>query len=53
MYMKKLGMKYLRQKLFCLNDKPDLFYGIVKFCNLGFYMEKCDNDGFLEKYCIL
>ena len=27
----------------------DLFYGKVKFCNLGFYMGKCDND--FGNYC--
>ena len=31
----------------------DLFYGKVKFCNLGFYMGKCDNDRFFGNYCIL
>ena len=31
----------------------ELFYGMVKFFNLGFYMGKCDNHGYLEKYCIL
>ena len=25
----------------------------VKFCILGFYMGKCDNDGFFGNYCIL
>ena len=24
----------------------DLFLGKVKFCTLGFYIEKCDSDGF-------
>ena len=23
----------------------DLFFGKVKFCNSGFYIEKCDSDG--------
>ena len=31
----------------------DLFFGKVKFCNLGFYREKCDNDGFFENNCSL
>ena len=45
----KLGMKHQRLKLiiFCSNNKVpcvdlDIFYSKVKFCNLGFYMEKCD-----------
>ena len=45
----KLGMKHQRLKLTlsCSNDNPwvelDIFYSKVKFCNLGFYMGKCDN----------
>ena len=31
----------------------DLFYGNVKFFNLGFYVGKCDNNGFFGNYCIL
>ena len=31
----------------------DLFFGKVKFCFLGFYMEKCDNDGFFQNDCRL
>ena len=31
----------------------DLFFGKVKFCNLGFYIEKCDSDGFFGNYCSL
>ena len=27
----------------------DLFFGKVKFCNSGFYKEKCDSDGFFFK----
>ena len=30
-----------------------IFYGKAKFCNLCFYMGKCDDDGFFGKYCIL
>ena len=26
----------------------DLIFDKVKFCNLGFYIEKCDSDGFVE-----
>ena len=37
--------------LFKLCDWVDL--GKVKFCNIGFYMRKYDNDGFFVKYCIL
>ena len=46
----KLRMKHQRPKLFifCSNYDPE-----VKFCNLGFYMGKCDNDGFFGNYCIL
>ena len=29
----------------------DLFFGKVKFCNLGFYIKKCDSDGFFGNYC--
>ena len=46
--------------IFCSHYDPGLtltfFYGKVKFCNLGFYMGKYDNDGFFgEKiaYCDL
>ena len=31
----------------------DIFYSKVKFCNFGFYMGKCDNDGYFRNYCIL
>ena len=31
----------------------DLFFGNVKFSNLGFYIEKCDIDGFFGNYCSL
>ena len=31
----------------------DLFFGNVKFSNLGFYIEKCDSNGFLGNYCSL
>ena len=31
----------------------DLFYGKVKFCNIGFYIEKCNSDGFFGNYCSL
>ena len=31
----------------------DIFYSMVKFCKLGFYMGKSDNDGFFGNYCIL
>ena len=52
-------MKQQRPKpfTFCSNYDPgltlDLFYGKVKFCNLGFYMGKCDNNGFFGHNCIL
>ena len=42
-------MKHERLKLMisCLNDIPsvdlDIVYSKVKFYNLGFFMEKCDN----------
>ena len=55
----KLGMKHQRPKplIFCANYDLgvdlDLFYGKVKFCNLGFYIGICDNDGFFGNYCIL
>ena len=52
----KLCMKYQRPTplIFCSNWVDlDLFYGKVKFCNLGFYMGKCDNDGFFGHNCIL
>ena len=55
----KLCMKHQRPKPFiiCANYDPGLtltlFYGKVKFCNLGFYMGKRDNDGFFGNYCIL
>ena len=55
----KLCMKNQRPNSFiiCANYylwvDLDLFYGKVKFCNLGFYMGKCDNDGFFGNYCIL
>ena len=53
----KLCMKHQRPKPFfiCANNDPgpwvdlDLSYGKVKFCNLGFYMGKCDNVGFFWK----
>ena len=31
----------------------DICFGKVKFCNLGFYIEKCDSDGFFGNYCSL
>ena len=31
---------------------PDPLYGNENFCNLGFYMGKCDNDGFFGNYFI-
>ena len=31
----------------------DLFFSKVKFCNLGFYIEKYDSDGFFGNYCSL
>ena len=31
----------------------DLFYGKVKFGNLGFSMGKSENSGFFRKYCRL
>ena len=54
----KLCMKHQRPKPFTIIlcklipcADLDLFNG--KFCNLGFYMGKCDNDGFFGNYCIL
>ena len=46
-----IGNKRQRLKLiiFCSNDNwvdLDIFYSKVKFCNLGFYIGKCDTDGF-------
>ena len=55
----KLCMKHQKPKpfIFCSNYDPgfdlDLFYGKVKFCNLGFYMGKCDNDGIIIASCDL
>ena len=56
----KLCMKHQRPKPFIINLSKllpwvdlDLLYGKVKFWNLGFYMGKCDNDGFFGNYCIL
>ena len=41
----------------CSYDDPyvdlDLFYGKVKFCNLGFKMGQSDNDEFIGNYCSL
>ena len=31
----------------------DLFYGKVKFCNLGFSIGKSENGGFFRNYCSL
>ena len=31
----------------------DLFFGNAKFNKLGFYIEKCDSDGFFGNYCSL
>ena len=50
----KLGIKHwkLNPILFCSNNNPgvdlELFYVKVKIGNLGFYMGKCDFDGFSE-----
>ena len=46
----KLGMLYQGLRLFKLLAWVDLdqFFGKVKFCKLGFYIEKCDSDGSLE-----
>ena len=30
-----------------------VFYGKVKFGNLGFSIEKCKNNGFFKNYCSL
>ena len=55
----KLGMKHWRLNfiIFCSNDNHRLamtcFTAWSMFFNLGFYRRKCDNDGFLENYCIL
>ena len=49
-------MKLQRPKpfIFCSNWVDlDLFNGKVKFCNIGVYMGKSDNDGFFGNYCIL
>ena len=34
-------------------DDLDLFYGKVKFGNIGFYIGKSENYGFFENYCSL
>ena len=41
----KLGMFYwgLKPIIVCSNDDPDLFYGKVKFGNLGFSIGKSEN----------
>ena len=31
----------------------DLFFGKVRFCNLGLYIENFDSDGFCGNYCSL
>ena len=55
----KLNMKLQRLKLiiFCSNDNPGLIVTyFIAFCNLGFYMGKCDNNGFFRKInasCVL
>ena len=55
----KLGTKHweLLPIIFCSNDNHGLtltfFYSKFKFCNLGFYMDKCDNDGLFGDYCIM
>ena len=54
----KLCMKHQTPKPFIIYANYDwvdldLFYGKVKFCNLGFYMGTCENDGFFGNYCIL
>ena len=55
----KLCMKHQRPKPFIIyaNYDPGLtltyFMGKVKFCNLDFYMGKCDIEGFFKIYCIL
>ena len=49
----KLSMKHQT----CSNDYPGLtltfFMARSNLTNLGFYMEKCDNYGLFENYCIL
>ena len=54
----KLCMKHQKPKpfTFCSNYDTGLtltYYGNVRFCNLGLYMGKCDNDGFFGNYCNL
>ena len=60
----KLGMLHLGLQLIivCSNDDPgltltyftasdDLFYGKVKFGNLGFSTGKSENSAFFRNYC--
>ena len=37
----------------CSNDDLDLFYGMVKFGNLGYSIGKSENSGFFRNYCSL
>ena len=54
----KVGMTHQRFKLmiYCSNDNPVListYFTPRSFCNFGFSMGKCDNDGYFRNYCIL
>ena len=55
----KLCIKHQRPNplIMCANYDPGLtltyFTASSDFCNLGFYIGKCDNDGFFGNYCIL
>ena len=46
------GDESLIAKSRSLNDL-DLFYSKVKFGNIGFYIGKSENYGFIENYCSL
>ena len=55
----KLGMQHrgLLPIIVCSNDDPrgdlGLFYGTVKFGNVGFSKGKCENNVFFGNYCSL
>ena len=50
--MKHLGIKSI---IVYSNDDPELtltnFTAKSKLCKIGFYMGKCDIDGFFGNYC--
>ena len=52
----KLGMMHwgIKSIIVYSNDDPELTLTYLqqgRNCNLGFYIGKCDNDGFFENYC--